>query len=43
MLLYNKLKLSCHNDIIDVINQLVYYGRPPTMMHAVLVAIFDSG
>ncbi len=34
---------SYHIVIIDVINLLVYYGRPPTTMHAVLATIFDGG
>jgi hypothetical protein len=40
---HNKLKRSYHIVIIDVIDLLVYYGHPPTTMHAVLATIFDGG
>jgi hypothetical protein len=38
---HNKLKLSYHIVIIDVINLLAYYGCSPTTMHAVSATIFD--
>jgi hypothetical protein len=40
---HNKLKPSNHIVIIDVIDLLVYYGRPPTTMHAISATIFDGG
>jgi hypothetical protein len=40
---HNKLKPSYHIVIIDVINLSVYYGRPPSTIHAVSATIFDGG
>jgi hypothetical protein len=40
---HNKLKPCYHIVIIDVVDLLVYYGCPPTTMHAVSITIFDGG